>query len=69
MCAMRARDIEGLYQNKREEIGVGVRNPRGQIIVETEKVLEMFECVDIDLRSLRIFESGCDEEVNRELES
>ena len=69
MCAMHARDIEGLHQNKREEIGVGVRNPWGQIIVETEKVLEMFECVDIDLRSLWIFESGCDEEVNRELES
>ena len=37
--------------------------------METEKVLEMFECVDGDLRSLRIFESGCDEEVNRKLES
>ena len=65
MCAMRARDIKGVYQNKREEIGFSVRNSRGRTIVETEKVLEMFECVDGDLRSLRIFESGCDEQVRR----
>ena len=37
--------------------------------METDKVLEMFECVDGDLQSLQIFESGCDEEINRELES
>ena len=65
---MRACD-KVLGRNKREEIGFSIRNLRGQIIAETEKVLEMFECVDGDLRSLRIFESGCNEQVNKELES
>ena len=35
--------------------------------METEKVLEMFECVDGDLQSLRIFESGRNKQVNRGL--
>ena len=69
MCAMRPRAIKVLCQNKREEIGFSVENSRGRIIVETEKVLVICECVDGDLRSLRIFESGYDEEVNRKLES
>ena len=51
--------IKVLCQNKREEIGFSVRNSRGRIIVETEKVLEMFECVEGDLWSLWIFESEC----------
>ena len=63
------RTIKVLCQNKREEICFSVWNLRGRIIVETEKVLEIFECVDGDLRSLRIFESGCNKQVNRELES
>ena len=59
--------IKVLCQNKREEIGFSVENSRGQIIVETETVLEMFECVDGDLLSLRIVESECNKQVNREL--
>ena len=43
MCALKV-----LGRNKREEIGFSVRNLPGQIIVETEKVLEMFECVGGD---------------------
>ena len=61
--------IKVLCQNKREEIGFSVWNLRGRIIVETEKVLEMFQFVDRDLCNLRIFELGCDKQVNRELES
>ena len=61
--------IKVLGQNKREEIDFSVWNSRGRIIVKTGNVSEMFECVDGDLRSSRIFESGCEEQVNRELES
>ena len=64
-----ARAIKVLGRNKREEISFSVWNSRGQIIVETEKVLEMFECVDGNLWSVWIFDLGCDKQVNRELES
>ena len=43
-----------LSRNKREEIGFNVGNLRGRIIVKTKKVLEMFECVDKDVWSLRV---------------
>ena len=49
-----ARAKKVLSRNKREETGFSVENSRGQIIVETEKVLEMFECVDGDFQSLRV---------------
>ena len=36
--------------------------------METEKVLEIVEYVDGDLRSLRIFKSGCNRGMHRESE-
>ena len=43
-------------QNTIEESGFSVVNLQGLVIVETEQVLEMFECIDGDLRSFWIFE-------------
>ena len=37
--------------------------------METGKVLEMFACVDRDLGSLQVIESGYDNQTNRESES
>ena len=54
---------------KREETGFSVENMRGRLIVETEKVLEMFECVDGALQSLWMIESACNKHINRESES
>ena len=64
---MHAKKI--LSWTKIEETGFSVGNLQRQIIVEAEKISEMFECDDEDLRSLQVIEFGCNKHIDRELES
>ena len=61
MCVMHvSKNVLG--QSKREETG-------RHLIVQTKRVLVMYEYVNGDLRSLRLFKAGCNQINKQKLES